>query len=115
LGSICLDSHAFWIENVPTTYQRTMSMAFREYLKVFMKFFWMTSMYLMTLKRTLPNFGYVFKNAMNSVSTWIWRSACFWFTQGSYFNMLSPRWENYLIQKRSWQSWICPHRKHLKT
>jgi hypothetical protein len=38
----------FGLKNVPPTYQQIVNMAFCEYLEVFIKLFWITSMYSMT-------------------------------------------------------------------
>jgi hypothetical protein len=51
----------FGFKNVPPTYQRTMSMAFCEYLGVFSDDFSVFS----DFKKTLPNFSCVLTNANN--------------------------------------------------
>ncbi len=75
----------------------------------------MTLVYLMTSKRTLPNFGYVFEKCHEFNINLNLEKCMFLVYSWSYLGMLFPRWENYLIQKRPWQSWICSHRKHLET
>jgi len=40
LGDICLDCHAFSIENIPPTYQRAITLAFKDYFVSWNCFGW---------------------------------------------------------------------------